>query len=1266
MNGKFLKKGINLILILFLFWGISTLAFGQDKNKNANDDKPLREEVLTVYQSGGEQGLRNFIKKQGDKITNKFIVDFAEAGVDERKEEWLQICEVMAEEKRDEKTLADVYLKMGEYFRLISENKKAFDYLDKALPIYFKSNDAVGQGNVYLFKGMIYLNTGDKTKALEMFAKVRPFFEKTDEFEGLGNTYLYTGKIYWRIGDVTKAVKMYDQALSFFEKAKSLGGQGKVYLYKGAICLYNGDISMTYQMYDKALLFFKQAGELIGLGNVYLGKGDIYSRNGDNLKAIEMYDIAVTFFEKADSPISRGHTYLRKGNIYYHTGANSKALEMYDEALLLYEKSGDISGQGDVYKCKGDIYFRIGDNSKALQMYDKAAPLFEKAGETLSRGIIYEVEGDICLRIGNNSKALEFYKKALPIFKIAGYSGAQGNIYMKRGDIYFRIGDNSQALKMYDKAISFYEKVGQLVGQGNVYIRMGDIYSRIGDNSKAIELFDKALFFFQEDEEPIGQGNVYQRKGHIYLRISDNSKAIDMYNKALSFFKKVKEPVGLGNVYSGKGEIYSRIGDNPKALKMYDKALFFFNKAESPVGQGNVCQCMGQIYSRSGDNLKAMGMYEKALQFFIKSDQLDGQGNVYLSKGDIYLSIGENSKAIKMYDFALSFFEKTGQPDGQGSVYLKKGDIYSKINKYSKATVEYENAILLFRNIASIEGVAYSLNGKAKILEKRGNADEALILLEKAIANLERVRTQTAFSEMKQTFLEKVYEQYEESVLFMLEKKFYDKAFRYTESMRARVFLDQMAEGLRKLEKGLNPGLKEERDRLVGKLSTLSRQMQETGGKDEKRPQELKEEYQRVESEFEDLLIKIRLENPLYASVNYPRPISITDLQKDVLKKDETLLSYFISPEKSYAFIITKNNFNVKPLKVKENEIKGLVDRYLPAIKENNVNDIKRFGSLLYEKLFKPLEKYLDKNNDIIIVPMRELEIIPFEALVVDKNKQNRPVFLLEKYRLTYVQGATLLSILRKHYTTRGNTSKSFIGFGDPVYDYQNFTQNKTEQGSITRSSEEETSIENEIKELHCDRYARAGGIMNRLPQSGEEIQTIARLFDKESLKNIVHLREQATEENAKAAGMKDFDYIHFSCHGLLNDDFQSLVLSQLPLDKSNEDGYFTLNEIMNCDYNAKLVVLSACETGRGKMYKGEGVTGLTRAVMYAGTPAVVASLWKVDDTATKELMIHFYRNLLEKKMDKVEALRQAKLELLNTESYHSPLFWSAFIMYGE
>jgi CHAT domain-containing protein len=157
-----------------------------------------------------------------------------------------------------------------------------------------------------------------------------------------------------------------------------------------------------------------------------------------------------------------------------------------------------------------------------------------------------------------------------------------------------------------------------------------------------------------------------------------------------------------------------------------------------------------------------------------------------------------------------------------------------------------------------------------------------------------------------------------------------------------------------------------------------------------------------------------------------------------------------------------------------------------------------------------------------------------------------------------------------------------------------------------------------------------------------------------------------------------------------LNDKFQAIVLSQIPED--HEDGYLTLGKIMNSRYNAHLVVLSACDTGLGRIERGEGVTGLTRAVMYAGTPAAIVSLWSVSDEGTKELMTSFYKNLIKKRMSKDEALRQAKIEMIGRKdndskmekasdetlrsvkitgrskslTYSHPFFWSAFVMYGE
>ena len=1049
-----IKKLQTFFIFLFLF---SAVLFGQG-NQVEDDKKKLIEEILTLYKTKGDEEVRNFVKKNKDNISRNFIVELAESGVTERNEKWLKISKTIAEEKKDERSLADVYFHTGDFLRLIANYNEANYYFEKALRIYIKINDLVGQGEVYHRKGEIY------------------------------------------------------------------------HIIK--------DHSETDEMYDKALLFFKKAQSFIGQGNVY-------------------------------------HS---KGNLYLTTGDYSEALEMYDKALFFFKKERGVLGLGGVFFRKGEFYLRIGNNLKASEMYEKA--------------------------------------------------------------------------------LNLYKKVEDLQGQGNVYLGMGRIYSFSEDSSKALEMYDKALVFFKKVGEPIGQGNVYRSKGAIYLRTDDNSKALEMLDLALSFFEKAGEPIGQGNVYWSKGEIYFEIGDSSKAFECYDKALVFFKKVRDPQGQGNVYSRMGRIYFFAGDNSKALEMYHKAQAFYEKVRDLISLGNVYFFKGNIYMMMGNFKKVLEMYGKALSSFDEAGELQGKGNVHTIMGLIYFFIGNNSRALQMYEKAFTLYKTIGATASESLILYLKTMILTKLGKKDETLALFESSISKVERIRGRTPLSELKIPLLAKFYFLYKEAILFMLENKYDERGYKYFEFMRARSFLEQLSEGLVKLDKGISPEFKQKRDTLISKLSVINRNIAETSGKKhEKKLTELTEQLRKIEIQLDEVKLKIRSRNPLYASVQYPEPVLLNDLQENILKYDELLLEYFVSDKNVYVFMIGQNEFKVIKLKMREKDTRRMVNRYLLAIKEKKIELRAKYAAELYTHLFEPVEEMIKRKKNIIIVPDGELAKIPFESFVIGEKKSGKPVYLLEKYRIKYIQSASVLATLRKHYRKVGKTNH-FIGFGDPVYDYENFKQGKPERGVP------DPDKGNEIKEIHRGKYDREGGMFNRLPGSGQEVEAIAELFNKQNQKSVVYLRDKANEENAKSLDMKQFDYIHFSCHGVLGDGFQSLVLSQIP--KAKEDGYLTLNEIMNCDYHAKLVVLSACQTGSGKMERAEGVTGLTRAVMYAGTPAVVASLWNVQDIATKELMVKFYENILEKGMNKEEALRQAKLEMIKSRKYSSPYFWSAFVMYGE
>jgi tetratricopeptide (TPR) repeat protein len=1041
------------------------------------------------------------------------------------------------------------------------------------------------------------------------------------------------------------------------------------------------------RMYGLSLSLYKELSDPVGQGNVYCGMADIYFYKGENVKATETYETALSLYITANELVGQAGIHRSSGDIYLRKGDYLKARQMYQKALLLYQQKSFLPGQGHVYKSLGEIYLRIRDFAKAEEMYDRAATIFLNAGDSLGQADVYWSVGQIHLRKGNSEKAVEMYEKAMPLYEKLRWAIGQGNVYQGKGEIPFYAGDYTKALKMYDRALSYYVTADDPFGQGFVYRRMGLIYMRTGDNVKALEMFNRAMTLYSKADDPIGQCDVYKAIGDIHFYTRDHAKALEMYDQSLPLCSMAQEPVGQGNVYRSMGDIYFFTGDNEKALEMYEKAMLFYQKANSPIGQGNVYRSMGDVHFFAGDYIKALEMQKKALPLYRTANSTVNLAEAYRSMGDVYLKTGNRKKAMENYEKGLSIHLKANYSIGLGNIYQSMGDVYLHEGVYTEALEMYEKALSFYKKIGDIESEAYTSFKKAIVYGREGKKDEALQLYEKGLARFERIRMQTIFPKMKKSYMEKVYNFYEDAAVFMLENHFNDKAFRYIEAMKARAFLDQLSEGRVDLEKGIDTPLKGKRDTLEKKLSILGLQIMEES--QSQKPNQsiitaMKTDYGKTEEELEVVKREIRYKNPLYSSVQYPEPITLKDLQTGILGNDEIVLEYFISKKGCYCLVVSKDRYGVIRLAVDSDTLESRVDELLKNIKGIMTGEkfIEEKAIRLYEDLITPVE-HLTGDKTIIIVPHGILAHLPYETLISKKDGQT--AYLIEKHRIKYVQSASVLGVLRTQYKKNG-LSNQFIGFGDPVYDYENFKAGKQEKECDIKGIKD-----GQAAAIFKKRgYVLAGGQLNRLKGSGEEVREIKNIFSAASKQGVTLLRSDAIEEYAKSKDMEQYGYIHFSTHGILDTNFQAIALSQIP--DVREDGFLTLGEIMNSRYNAHLVVLSACETGLGKMERGEGVTGLTRAVMYAGAPAAVVSLWSVSDEATKELMIHFYRNVINSGMSKDEALRLAKIQMIGKErhtsktgksteealravkitrifqggTYSHPFFWSAFVMYGE
>lgn len=385
------------------------------------------------------------------------------------------------------------------------------------------------------------------------------------------------------------------------------------------------------------------------------------------------------------------------------------------------------------------------------------------------------------------------------------------------------------------------------------------------------------------------------------------------------------------------------------------------------------------------------------------------------------------------------------------------------------------------------------------------------------------------------------------------------------------------------------------------------------------------------------------------------------------------LLEYATAYDGSILWAITKEQ--IKAYKLPGGDVQATLESYLrtlrqPLIGADEISSHIELGQKLYRELLGPAEEIIRRKKHLVIAPDGPLHYLPFEALIISQgqSRSSRPPklgdvdYLLKQYRVTYIPSASVLVAQRGGQQTKiTKTRLPLLAFGDPVYN----------EASSSQSSDVLTG---KITNL-----ALRGQNLGRLEFSGDEVRRIARVWGVPLDSEHIRLRDRATVESLRSQDLSRYRILHFAAHAILGDQVKTLsqpalVLSQ-PERADIEEGLLQFSDILELKLNADLVVLSACETGLGRLRDGEGVIGLTRAFLYAGASSAVVSLWKVEDQSTSLLMERFYQNL-KQGLSKAEALRQAKMDIMRSsvdlkatatrQALAAPFYWAPFILVGD
>lgn len=317
-------------------------------------------------------------------------------------------------------------------------------------------------------------------------------------------------------------------------------------------------------------------------------------------------------------------------------------------------------------------------------------------------------------------------------------------------------------------------------------------------------------------------------------------------------------------------------------------------------------------------------------------------------------------------------------------------------------------------------------------------------------------------------------------------------------------------------------------------------------------------------------------------------------------------------------------------------------------VQKKNREQFIDFARRLYEIVLEPIEDMLEGKTKIILVQEGDILRVPFDLLLATREKKpfHELDFLIKKYEITYHYSATAYLQLKQRAAVKDYSLLAFA----PVFEQA--------QGSLASTALREFLVDTLHRSVEDNRFIP-------LPSTKVEVQTINQSLQKIGETEVL-MEKKATKKNLMAALEKQpYQFIHIATHGLVNMDKHLLSGLACTHQDGERDALLFANEIQQLDINADLVVLSSCESGVGMVIRGEGLIAINRAFFYAGAKNIIFSLWKVNDKYTSDLMIDFYNNYL-KTSDYSQALRQAKLKMLEDPTTANPRFWASFVLIGE
>jgi CHAT domain-containing protein/Tfp pilus assembly protein PilF len=1014
--------------------------------------------------------------------------------------------------------------------------------------------------------------------------------------------------------------------------------------------------------------------------------------------------------------------------------SSRKAMQRYEEALAFWRSAGERREEAGVLRYIGEIHQGLGRSQEALKYFHQALQAGEGLKDLREEGRVLNDLGAAYCQLDQNQKALNYCNRALLLSRQVDDRRIEAQALCNLGSVHHYLGEISKCLDVDQQALSLWRGLGDLRGQATALQSLGFAYYALSDNSKALEAFDQALDLWRTVEDRRGQALSLLGLGHVYSLIGEKQEALDRYGQAKPLFEAMADPYWEVGLVNGLAYVYDELGEKQKALEYYERALRLDRSVSSREGEASDLWNIGRVYFSLGNKSKALAFLQLALKASSLLARPRAVAIVLRDMGSVYESLGKEKEALEHYSRALNLIQKGSGFKRDEAITLNDiGHVYWKLGNHQKALDHYKRALSLHRAAMNSFGESVTLYELAALERSRGNLAEARAHVEAALHLVETLRGKVASYELRSSYFASEHQRYDFYIdlLMQMHKQLRSDGLaaaglQASERARARSLVESLSEGRADIRQGIDPTLLERERSLRQSLSAKAeRQMRQLSSKTNE-VEALAKEIRDLTNELDQVQAQIRSKSPRYAALTQPDPLTLKEIQDQVLDEDSLLLEYALGDEHSYLWAVTRSTMHSYALPKRaeiEKAARHLYDlltarlpkagetarQYQARVRESD-SQYWPEAAALSKTLLGPVAEHLGSKR-LVIVAEGALQYLPFGALpkprleverskgklinegrratvtpprslttaaplkggISQETEGDRFVPLIVEHEIVNLPSASVLAVLRNEIRDRPAASKAVAVIADPVFEPDDPRVATKPPGPRVSVSPRPHTIAAPAPASNLHRALRDVGVLRegglsipRLLSSRQEAEAIIAAAAGAGMKATDFKASRAT---ATSPELGQYRIVHFATHGLLNSEhpeLSGLVLSLVNEQGKDQDGFLRLHDIYNLNLPVDLVVLSACNTGLGKEVRGEGLVGIVRGFMYAGAARVIASLWKVDDEATSELMKRFYQQMLQGGLTPAAALRAAQVDMSKQKRWRSPYYWAAFVLQGE